>query len=301
MLFMKETYFPHQKKTGSNTRGRVSRHDGFTLIELLVVIAIIAILASMLLPALAKGKDLATRTACKSNQKQQLVALYMYAQDNKDNFPDNSGNGQYSSYQAWDLLTPLGSVLGAGGAPYKIWYDPGTTSRYTQDDWFSCWNNATPNDDGLPVVRVTGYALTLPGPSTAGDSQSFFFSTNVNHKLSATQTSYNYAGNTYPLPIHRSSRVELACATVANPSILTPFVGGKYAATSATWNWINVPHSLDPDVPVTKPFTSAHLKSATLPSGGNLGMLDAHVEWRSFSSFVPRAGVDQGGTLVFFY
>jgi prepilin-type N-terminal cleavage/methylation domain-containing protein len=132
----------------------------FTLIELLVVIAIIAILAALLLPALARSKRLATRTACLSQLRQHGVAWRLFLDDHDGRFPDrrdlkDSLPGGYKPWSAWPPSDPRAGwaavVLSNELKSAELWSCPALRAP----GWAEVpqvWQ-ASGTDSNAPIVR----------------------------------------------------------------------------------------------------------------------------------------------------
>ena len=118
-----------------------TNNKGFTLIELLVVVAIIAILAALLLPALGRAKRSANIASCKNNQRQWVLSLKMYADDEGGKFPTAGHHLPYHMLRSFrDTIMLKYSLprkmfycpenygwnndqiwdIGGGGAPYSV-------------------------------------------------------------------------------------------------------------------------------------------------------------------------------------
>jgi len=141
------------------------RRKGFTLIELLVVMVIIALLVGLLLPALARAKEEARKTQCRSNLRQIGLAMQIYAGDN-GGYSTEFGQIYGTDLASGKVLLPWRDYGNeGGGSDYGSWTSSYVNSSFVTIGHPQRWqaSPATPSRGiGIGLLWVGGY-LTSKG------------------------------------------------------------------------------------------------------------------------------------------
>jgi len=243
----------------------------FTLVELLVVIAIIAVLMSILLPALRRVREQVKRAVCANQVRQQSVALLMYAQQNDGKMPLMTfAGGQW----LWDVSYFASDAVLDNGGDKKIFRCPSNQIDTTEVNYWrysefrnyfgSGIDTPEPADDVARQknYRVVSYCYLMETKSGRGQiwAASDAGTTKIQDPLRQFVKTTTQLGH--------QSQMEFVLDTVI-----------KYPA-----GWIRLDRYAD--------FAQGtnHMDSRE-PDGGNIGFLDGHVAWRHFKEMYERYSV----------
>lgn len=190
---------------------------GSTLVELLVVIGIIALLISILLPALSKARRAAEEIKCMSNLRQMCTAMVIYSEGHKGAFPYKGGDGtttfpltaiednnKVRHYSGWDDPSLWFNAItdGLNQLPYYVQQDnfklhgiplagPKSNSVFVcpaGGDGFPL-DSINPGED-IGIKIIDGYVYLQeapPGVDFGGTARPFYFNYVLNSKLDNTQ------------------------------------------------------------------------------------------------------------------
>jgi prepilin-type N-terminal cleavage/methylation domain-containing protein/prepilin-type processing-associated H-X9-DG protein len=246
---------------------------GFTLIELLVVIAIIAILASMLLPALASAKTKANRIVCLSNLKQWGLALGMYLDDNQQVFPDfsiaDNTPGAAAGYDQDNIHWTDLAGFAAGGFGNSAWFN--ALPPYVSQN--ALWQYAA-----NPTNFVNGHNV-FKCPSAQ------FLPTEVD-PLNRVAFSYgiNFKGTNGVVP----ASVPFKATVVLNPSAFVFFSDVRANSGEIPFYGANPLNDLGAARGSLNHLSSRHA------AGANLTFLDGHAAYFKYSYMAYQKGTKIG-------
>ncbi len=237
----------------------------FTLVELLVVIAVIALLLSILIPALRLARDQAMRAACSNNIYQHLLALTIYADEHRGRLPVEHGG-----WWIWDvsrvncnvLLQNMGIDVSKyeGAIPVQpVFYCPANPMHRKYKD--VAWDYSS-------GYRVTGYLFLWWGDNWSG----------AGIEYDEDEAAKEFLRR---IDVKQPSKAELVLDVTMSDA--DNWDSDDYP----DGNFAQIMCGGMPDI-YGNPDSSSHVLNERKAAGGNAGFADGHVEWRPFNKMKIR-------------
>lgn len=247
---------------GSRRATVIPYRIAFTLVELLVVMAIIAILAGMLLPSLVGAKEKTRRVNCKNGERQFLLAVHLFGDDNEQNVPSGASNPPFgpnddhlpiiSTATSNSLVQYLNNQQMVHCPSFAAYFQSGASFELEASGYgYVIGYNYHGGHTNTPWPAVTGRSAQWISPQRLTDSSSLVLLSDMNDWSHADQRTFAPHGQTGPI---------LSGNDASN----------KGAAGAGS-------------------KTSSDLGAA----GGNIGLLDGSVSWRKAAQMQIYRGSQQ--------
>jgi len=289
-------------RRGGNKRSRIGHQPAFTLVELLVVIGIIAVLISVLLPALSRARTSAQTVACKSNLRQLVLATTMFANDHGGYLPKAENNGSPRmqgwsvrlgsrwefSDNVWSWQFAILKYVNRNKAVFQCPTDDSPKTRYTWNDSMSGLGEDGKADNLAASYRMNWSNEILEATSGAPDLGANYNNTiMISPKLTQLK------------PLDRSI---IFCDGTATYADQVTFQG------TGDWNNLNLKNQSDPTVNFrqSNPYNCAFRRHSramgsfdnaqAIKKGlANYAFLDGHVETLTWNDTWQSLGIVAAG------